>query len=208
MVDRRVDGVCAHASRSRVAAEARVERPLGAERSLRPASAARSGVAGERADDDLADLRKSSSSKPRIVMAGVPTRMPEATVGGRSSNGTVFRLTVILTSAAAPPRPSRPLGLPEIDLKQMRVRAAGEHVEAAGLNRLRERVRVRPHLALVVLERLARGDLEAGRLRGDRVASGPPCIPGRRRGRPFGVLLLAEDEPGARARRASCASSR
>ena len=43
--------------------------------------------------------RKSSSSKPRIVIAGVPTRKPDATVGGRSSNGTVLRFTVIPTSA-------------------------------------------------------------------------------------------------------------
>src|SRR5439155_18122647 len=42
--------------------------------------------------------RKSSSSKPRIVAAGVPSRTPDATVGGRSSNGTVFRFAVILTS--------------------------------------------------------------------------------------------------------------
>ena len=43
--------------------------------------------------------RKSSSS-PRIVIAGVPTRMPEATVGGRSSKGTVLRFTVIPTAAS------------------------------------------------------------------------------------------------------------
>jgi hypothetical protein len=41
---------------------------------------------------------KSSSSKPRMVAAGVPMRTPEATVGGRSSNGTVFRFTVTATS--------------------------------------------------------------------------------------------------------------
>ena len=47
-----------------------------------------------------ATSRKSSSSKPRIVIAGVPIRTPEATVGGRSSNGTVLRLTVIFTSCS------------------------------------------------------------------------------------------------------------
>ena len=41
-----------------------------------------------------ATSRKSSSSKPRIVAAGVPIRTPEATIGGRSSNGTVLRFTV------------------------------------------------------------------------------------------------------------------
>ena len=44
--------------------------------------------------------RKSSSSKPRIVIAGVPMRTPDATVGGRSSNGTVLRLTVMRTSCS------------------------------------------------------------------------------------------------------------
>src|SRR5205085_9440416 len=44
--------------------------------------------------------RKSSSSKPRIVAAGVPMRTPDATVGGRSSKGTVLRLTVNFTSCS------------------------------------------------------------------------------------------------------------
>ena len=43
--------------------------------------------------------RKSSSSKPRMVAAGVPIRTPEATVGGRSSKGTVLRFTVSFTSS-------------------------------------------------------------------------------------------------------------
>ena len=47
-----------------------------------------------------ATSRKSSSSKPRIVQAGVPIRTPDATVGGRSSNGTVLRFTVMSTSAS------------------------------------------------------------------------------------------------------------
>ena len=35
-----------------------------------------------------------------MVQAGVPIRTPEATVGGRSSKGTVFRLAVMFTSAS------------------------------------------------------------------------------------------------------------
>src|SRR5207253_7876240 len=48
-------------------------------------------------------------------------------------------------------------------------RAAGEDVEAAFHQRLREGVRVRADLLLVVAERLRRRDLEAGGLRRDRV---------------------------------------
>ena len=47
-----------------------------------------------------ATSRKSSSSKPRIVAAGVPSRTPDATIGGRSSNGTVFRFAVSLHSSS------------------------------------------------------------------------------------------------------------
>ena len=47
-----------------------------------------------------ATSRKSSSSKPRIVAAGVPIRTPDAIVGGRSSNGTVLRFTVSFTSCS------------------------------------------------------------------------------------------------------------
>ena len=46
-----------------------------------------------------ATSRKSASSKPRIVAAGEPRRTPEATIGGRSSNGTVLRFAVSLHSS-------------------------------------------------------------------------------------------------------------
>ena len=36
----------------------------------------------------------SDSTMPRVVTAGVPTRMPEVTNGLRESNGTMFLLTV------------------------------------------------------------------------------------------------------------------
>ena len=42
----------------------------------------------------------SASSRPRMVAAGVPMRTPEAIVGGRSSNGTVLRLTVMRMSCS------------------------------------------------------------------------------------------------------------
>ena len=82
-------------------------------------------------------------------------RTPEATVGGRSSNGTVFRFTVSLTSC----KPllgvlARPVRLAQVELEQMRVGAAGEHVEARCHQLVRERVGVRAHLLLVGAERL------------------------------------------------------
>jgi hypothetical protein len=38
---------------------------------------------------------------PRVVTAGVPMRMPDATIGGFGSNGIVFLLTVIPASSSA-----------------------------------------------------------------------------------------------------------
>ena len=40
---------------------------------------------------------KSSSCKPRVASAGVPIRSPLDTAGGRGSNGTALRFTVIPT---------------------------------------------------------------------------------------------------------------
>ena len=52
----------------------------------------------------------SGSPMPRVVTAGVPTRMPLATIGGFLSNGIAFLLTVMpalpsATSAALPVTP-------------------------------------------------------------------------------------------------------
>ena len=51
-----------------------------------------SRVAGDRVADGRPSRR---SPMPRVVMAGVPMRMPEATSGGRVSNGIVFLFTVM-----------------------------------------------------------------------------------------------------------------
>ena len=45
----------------------------------------------------LATRRASSSLNPRVVMPGVPTRMPLVMNGLVSSNGMVFLLTVMLS---------------------------------------------------------------------------------------------------------------
>ena len=44
-------------------------------------------------------VRISSGPKPRVVVAGVPTRMPDAVLGGSGSNGMAFLLTVMPTSS-------------------------------------------------------------------------------------------------------------
>ena len=114
--------------------------------------------------------RKSSSSKPRIVIAGVPTRTPEVTNGERSSKGTVLRLTVTFTSAS---RSSASLPvqseLAQVDEQQVRVRAAGDEVEPRLLQRVGERVGVRTDLLLIRAKRVRHRDAEARRLRSDRV---------------------------------------
>ncbi len=50
----------------------------------------------------------SSSPNPRVARAGVPMRRPEETIGGRGSNGTALRLTVmpIRCSRSSPCCPS------------------------------------------------------------------------------------------------------
>ena len=82
-------------------------------------------------------------------------------------------------------------------------------VEPTGEERLGERVGVDADLLLVRAEPLRRGDLEARRLGGDHVLERPALQPGEDRAVDrLRVLLAAEDEPGAGARRASCGSSR
>ena len=145
--------------------------------------------------------RKSSSSKPRIVAAGVPIRTPEATVGGRSSNGTVLRFVVSLTawsrsSASLPVHSvrrrsswSRCVSVPPVRTSRPPSMISAASASAFGA-----------HPRLVLAERLGRGDLEAGRLGGDRVlqrASLQPREDGTVDRR--GVLLAAEDEAGPRA---------
>ncbi len=56
-------------------------------------------------------VRISSVPMPRVVSAGVPTRMPDGSIGLRSSNGIIFLLTVMphrssVASAILPPMPS------------------------------------------------------------------------------------------------------
>jgi len=49
----------------------------------------------------------SGSRKPRLVVAGVPTRIPEAVFGGFLSNGMAFLLTVMRSRRGGAPPPCR-----------------------------------------------------------------------------------------------------
>ena len=184
-----------------VAAEPRIERPLRAERVDARAQPREVGAIGERVDHDRADLAEVVLVEAAHRRRRRAERTPEATVGGRSSNGTVFRLTVSFTSCS---RSSASLpvqsGRAQVDLEQVRVGAAGEQVEPALDQRLGERVGVRAHLRLVVAEGLGRGDAEARRLRRDRVLE-RAALHAREDGAVDGLgeLLLAEDEACARA---------
>ena len=94
---------------------------------------------------------------------------------------------------------ARPFGVAEVDLHQVRVGAAREDLQPALLQRLGEHVGVPADLRLVLAERFRPRDLEARRLRRDRVLERPALHPGED-GTVDGlrVLLAAEDEPGAR----------
>ena len=82
----------------------------------------------------------------------------------------------------------------------MRVRAAREDVEPTRLQRVGEHVGIGADLSLVVAEGLGRRDLEARRLGRDHLAE-RPALHAREDGPvdSLRVLLLAEDEPSARA---------
>ena len=67
---------------------------------------------------------------PRVVTAGVPMRMPLATIGGFWSNGIAFLLTVMpaLPSAASATLPVMPLR-EDVDEHQVIVGAAADEPE-------------------------------------------------------------------------------
>ncbi len=132
----------------------------------------------------------------------MPRRTPDATVGGRSSNGTVLRF-VVSADLVEPLLGvlARPLGGAQVELEEVRVGAPGQEVDPTRHERFRERVGVDADLLLVRAELLRGGDLEARRLRRDHVLERPALEP--REDRPVDrlrVLGAAEDQPRARAR--------
>ena len=145
-----------------------------------------------------------------MVTAGVPSRMPEASMGGRSSKGTVFRFAVIFTRAGGPRRrdPSIRSGAGQPG-RGASVPAFVNQVEATAEERGGERVGVGADLALVLAEGVACAPiLKQVALAAITCRSGPaPASPGRPPVDRRRVLLPAEDEAGA-GPRASCGSSR
>ena len=125
----------------------------------------------------------SSSTRPRVVSAGVPIRRPEGFIGGRSSKGIALRLTVIPTSSSRSSAvlPSRPVGR-QVDEDEVDVGAAGEDRDAA---RFEARRRSACALAIVcrwrAAELLAGGDPQRDRLGGDRVHQRPALLAGEDR---------------------------
>ena len=119
-----------------------------------------------------ATCRISSSPMPRVVSAGVPRRMPEATKGLLVSNGIVFLLTVM------PGGFERLLGHlarhalavhEHVDEDEVVVRPARDEAEALLLQLGGERLRVGEDLPLVVLEVFAQSLAEGDGLGGDDV---------------------------------------
>ena len=117
----------------------------------------------------------SASPKPRVASAGVPMRRPDVTRGGRGSNGTALRFTVmpavvqeVLGLLAVE------LGVAQVDEHEVHVGAAGEHGDAGrgDVRRgqaLGEDPRAVERALLAVLELLGGGDLERDGLGGDHV---------------------------------------
>ena len=99
--------------------------------------------------------RMSSSTRPRVVSAGVPIRRPDGFIGGRSSNGIALRFTVIPTVLqAALRRLAVEPGRPQVDEHQVHVRAAGQHRHPAGDQLVGERPGVGDRLPLAGTEGL------------------------------------------------------
>ena len=150
---------------------------------------------------------KSRSVKPRVASAGVPIRRPEVTIGGRGSNGTALRLTVMpiecsRSSAALPVQ----VGVPQVDQHQVHVGAAGQHLDAGvGDVGLDQPLGQQPGAADGPFgplgERRVGGHLERHRLRGDDVLQRPALLAGEHRG--VDLLgdrrVVGQDDAAARA---------
>ena len=135
-----------------------------------------------------------------MVTAGVPSRMPLATIGGLVSNGIAFLFTVM--RGAAERRFGHLAGDAlgeDVDQHQVVVGAAADHAEAAGDQPLGQRAGVGHDLPLVVDEGRIGRLLEAHRLGGDHVHQRSALH--AREDRPvdrLGVDVAAQDQAAAR----------
>ena len=118
---------------------------------------------------------------PRVVTAGVPMRMPLATIGGRGSNGMVFLFTVMSTAL------ERLLGVlageagrVQVDQEEVVVGAARDDAMAALLERrARAPRRSRATAPLVGAELRLSASSKATALAAMTCTSGPPWRPGK-----------------------------
>ena len=144
---------------------------------------------------------------PRVVTAGVPMRMPLATIGGFLSNGIAFLLTVMparpsAASATLPVRPRRE----DIDEHQVVVGAAAHEAEAGVRQTRREPRRVLDDLLLIRAELRRERFLEAHGLGRDDVHQRPALHAGEHRAVEVLRELRSCRAPCRRAgRAASCA---
>ena len=138
---------------------------------------------------------------PRLVTAGVPIRMPLATIGGFWSNGMAFLLTVIpaLPSAASATLPVRPFEKTSTSIRWLSV--PPRHEPEAGIGQAGgEPPGVGDDLLLVVRRTRLERFLEADRLGGDDVHQRPALDAGEQRSiEVLGVLRAAQHHAAARA---------
>ena len=196
----------------RVAAEAGIERALSHSASLRAAERAEVGAVRERLDDDA---RRPRGSRPRRSRA---SSRPACRRGRPRRPSAAARRTGRCCGSSVSPTScepllgvlARPLGRAQVELEQVRVGPAGEHVEPAARAASRRARRRSPAPAAG-----SRGTARSAAIRKHvafaaiTCSSGPPCMPGKTaRSIAVRVLLAAEDEARRAGRRASCASSR
>ncbi len=144
--------------------------------------------------------RRSSSTRPRVVSAGVPIRRPEGFIGGRSSNGIALRLTVIPTSSRrlSAVLPSRPVEPRSTSTRWTSVPPVSTSTPPA-IEPLGEGLRVGDRLALAGAELLRLSEAERHRLGGDHVHEGAALLPGEHGAVDVLLELLgAQDHPAAR----------
>ena len=153
--------------------------------------------------------RISSSPMPRVVSAGVPMRMPEVTIGGRSSNGidvlvhrdagAVQRVLAVLPGE----RPGR-----EVDQHQVVVGAAAARgASPARCSASASAAAFVDDLLLAGLELGLERSPKATALPAMTCISGPPWMPGKTA---WSTVLRvarsrAQDQAGRAGRAASCA---
>ena len=123
----------------------------------------------------------SASTRPWVVTAGVPTRMPEDTIGGCGSYGMAFLLSVIRAashraSASAPvtPTPCRSMSARWVSVPPLTGRMPSAASPAASACALRD------DLARVLLVlRASTASRSATALAATACISGPPCMNGK-----------------------------